>query len=178
MKLDHLEFLAAFLPGAERSLTRTGIQVHSLDYWDEALSPWVGQNKRVLVTWDPRDISFVYVRTPGGVLVRAALTTLEVRRMSLAEWDARKAWERTLAKDPAMQKQADESLLRGHALVLEARRTRRTERRRATAAAGDRYMPPSPQAPPTPSTDAADPVTPWITDNSELFDVEETTYDF
>jgi len=98
--------------------------------------------------------------------------------MSLAEWDARKAWERTLAKDPAMQKQADESLLRGHALVLEARRTRRTERRRATAAAGDRYMPPSPQAPPTPSTDAADPVTPWITDNSELFDVEETTYDF
>ena len=178
MKLDHLEFLAAFLPGAERSLTRTGIQVHSLDYWHEALSPWIGQKRRVLVTWDPRDISFVYVRTPGGVLVRAALTTPEVSRMSLAEWDARRAWERTLAKDPAMQKQADESLLRGHALVVEARRTRRTERRRATAAAGDRYIPPPLPAPPILSTDAAEPVTPRITDNSELFDVEETTYDF
>lgn len=178
MQRDPLEFLAAFLPGTERALTRTGVQVHCLNYWHEALDPWVGQGKRVLVTWDPRDIYCAYVRTPGGVLVKAVLTTPDIPRMSLPEWEARRRWERTLAKDPMVQREADQSLLRSHSHVQDAKRSRRIQRRRATAAAGDRYTHSAQAAPdPTPST-PAEPLHSWITESSELFYVEEITYDF
>lgn len=178
MLRDHQEFLAAFLPGEERAITRTGVQVHRLDYWSDHLEPFVGRGKRTLVTWDPRDITYVFVRTPGGPLVKAILTTPGVSRMSLAEWEARRRWERTIAKDPALRRQADESLLRAHETVEQAKQSRRIRRRQATAAAGDPFYTPvasSPIAPPPPTDE---PTGPWLCDNTELFDVEETTYDF
>lgn len=178
MLLDAQEFLAAFLPGDERNITRTGVQVHRLDYWNDQLEPYVARRMRTLVTWDPRDISYVFVRIPGRPLVKATLTTPEVSRMSLPEWEGRRRWERTIAKDPVLRRQADESLLRAHAGVQEAKQSRRVRRRRATAAAGDRYTTPSSPLPQVPMPPAAEISTPWFTGNPELFDVEESTYDF
>ncbi|SDX70799.1 Mu transposase C-terminal domain-containing protein [Lysobacter enzymogenes] len=139
MGFDPLEFLAAFLPGDYRVLTRTGVEINNLQYWSDALSPWVGQRKKVLVTYDPRDITFVYVRTPGGVLVRCSVTTLGVPAISLAEWQSRRRYEDSLGKDPERVARRHASMRRNDERVAELKASRRVRRRRATEAAGDRF---------------------------------------
>lgn len=100
MELDPREFLVAFLPRKLRRLTRTGVQIHDLQYWAEALESWIGQGLNVPVHYDPRDITRVYVRTPGGVLVMAMMTTPGVLAISLAEWEARRTQERGVSRHP------------------------------------------------------------------------------
>jgi putative transposase len=109
MELDPLEFLVAFLPRKLRRLTRTGVQIHSLQYWAEALEPWVGQVLNVPVHYDARDITRVYVRTPGGVLVMATMTTPGVPAISLAEWEARRSRERAASRHPDVVASSDAS---------------------------------------------------------------------
>ena len=75
MVLNPTEFLVTFLPSETRRLTRTGIQIHNLQYWDDGLAQWVGQHQDVRVHYDPRDVTYVFVRTPGGPLVKASVTT-------------------------------------------------------------------------------------------------------
>lgn len=139
MELDPLEFLAAFLPRKLRRLTRTGVQIHNLQYWAEALEPWIGQGLNVPVHYDPRDITRVYVRTPGGVLVMATVTTPGVPAISLVEWEARRNQERAVSRHPDVVASADASQKRADELVSQAKASRKVRRRKATAAAGDRF---------------------------------------
>lgn len=139
MLADPLEFLAAFLPGDYRVLSRTGVEINNLQYWSDALSPWVGQRRRVLVTHDPRDITVVYVRTPGGVLVRCSVTTPGIASISLAEWQARRRYEDSLGKDPELVARRHASTRRNDARVADAKASRRIRRRHATQSAGDRF---------------------------------------
>ncbi len=139
MELDPLEFLVAFLPRELRRLTRTGVQIHSLQYWAEALEPWVGQVLNVPVHYDARDITRAYVRTPGGVLVMATMTTPGVPAISLAEWEARRSRERAASRHPDVVASSDASQKRADELVSQAKASRKVRRRKATAAAGDRF---------------------------------------
>lgn len=139
LERDPMEFLATFLPRKERRLTRTGIQIHNLQYWTNALEPWVGQGLNLPVHYDPRDIIRVYVRTPGGVLVMAAMTTPGVPAISLVEWEARRNQERAVSRHPDVVASADASQKRADELVLQAKASRKVRRRKATAAAGDRF---------------------------------------
>ncbi|MCF7221600.1 Mu transposase C-terminal domain-containing protein [Marilutibacter chinensis] len=136
---DPLEFMASFLPAESRVLKRTGVEIHRLQYWDNALAPWVGRRESVLVHYDPRDITYVYVRTPGGVLVKAGVTTPGVSAISLAEWSARRQHEQATCNDPTLVEQADASLLRNNRFLKETKASLKKVRRDATAAAGDRF---------------------------------------
>lgn len=137
--LDEMEFFASFLPGEERCLKRIGVEIHCLLYWADALAPWVGRKLKVHVHYDPRDITLVYVRTPGGPLVKALVTTPEIEPISLAEWQARRHAERAVARRPDIVAKRDASMCRSDAIVAEARARRRVRRRRATEAAGDKF---------------------------------------
>lgn len=171
-----LDFLAAFLPGEDRVLTRTGVEIHRLQYWADGLEPWVGQRTVVRVHFDPRDITYVYVRTPAGTLVKATVTTPGVKAISLAEWSMRRQHERSLSRDPTIVEEADESLRRNDAFVEQAKASRRVQRRRATAAAGDRYRDTST---PTPPELAETPeILPAIAGTPQPFAIEEPDYDF
>lgn len=139
MVLNPIEFLVTFLPRENRCLTRTGVQIHCLQYWADALEPWVGQDLNVPVHYDPRDITRVHVRTPGGVLVMAKVTTPRIPSISLAEWEARRHLERSASRHPELIAQADESQKRGDELISQAKASRKVRRRKATAAAGDRF---------------------------------------
>lgn len=154
MPPNPIEFLVTFLPFETRALTRTGVQIHSLQYWNDELGPWVGQHETVDVHYDPRDITVVHVRTPVGLVVRCTVTTPDVKAVSLAEWQARRFGERAHARDPERVAKADASLERSDALVGEAKASRRMRRRKATQAAGDRYRTPSAPSPSTESLDA------------------------
>ena len=150
MSLDPLEFLATFLPGDTRRLTRTGVQIHSLQYWVDALEPWVGQHLDVQVHYDPRDITVLYIRTPSGVLVRAKVTTPNIPAISLAEWTARRNHERALSRNPELVAVADASQKRNDESVSQAKASRKIKRRKATESAVDRFR--SESAPTTDDT--------------------------
>lgn len=179
LPLNEIEFLATFLPGEARRLTRTGVQIHMLQYWSDALAPWVGQRLNVHVHYDPRDISYVYVRAPGGLLVKAIVTTPEIQPVSLAEWQARRAHERSLSRSPEYVALADASQKRADTLVEQAKASRRVRRRKATEAAGDRFRSePTPSAKPEPVVadlrDAEQPLCDYI---PQVYDVEEYEYE-
>lgn len=180
MVLNPIEFLVTFLPSEMRRLTRTGVQIHSLQYWGDGLDQWVGQHRRVRVHYDPRDITVLYVRSPVGVIVKANVTTPGIEPISLAEWEARRNYERALSRDPALVATADASQKRGDQLVSQAKASRRVRRRKATEAAGDRWRPealPSPVTEPQNplTTDAAPVPAPTV---SQIYEVEGIDYDY
>lgn len=139
MSLNPQEFLATFLPGDTRRLTRTGVQIHSLQYWVDALEPWVGQHLDVQVYYDPRDITVLFIRLPSGVLVMAKVTTRNIPAISLAEWTARRNYERALSRNPELIAIADASQKRNDEFVSQAKVSRKIKRRKATKSAGDRF---------------------------------------
>jgi putative transposase len=64
---DPTEFFLSFLPAVSRQVRRDGIHLWNIRYWDNVLSPWAGRMKNpLLVKYDPRDLSRVYLRDPDG----------------------------------------------------------------------------------------------------------------
>jgi len=77
MPADRLRFWVSFLPEEERSLRPDGIHLHGLRYWSPAFAADVGrQEERLLVKYDPRDLSRVFVRRPSGTSVEARYSDL------------------------------------------------------------------------------------------------------
>ncbi len=62
-------FLVDFLPVIRRTLTRTGFVVDHVQYYRDALKPWIARREqlgRFVLRRDPRDISRIWVLDPGG----------------------------------------------------------------------------------------------------------------
>jgi putative transposase len=62
-------FLVDFLPVVRRKLTRTGFVIDHIQYFADALKPWIARRDdlpRFLIRRDPRDISRVWVLEPEG----------------------------------------------------------------------------------------------------------------
>lgn len=83
---DRLQFWINFLPEQERALRPTGIHLFGLRYWSAALSADVGRTqRRLLVKFDPRDMSRVFVRRPSGNFVEARYADLTLAPITLHE---------------------------------------------------------------------------------------------
>ena len=62
-------FLVDFLPIIRRTLTRTGFVIDHIQYFADALKPWIARRDRwspFLIRRDPRDISRVWVLEPDS----------------------------------------------------------------------------------------------------------------
>lgn len=86
MPVDRLRFWVSFLPEEERMLRPDGIHLHGLRYWSPALATDVGRQKeKILVKYDPRDLSRVFVQRPSGTFVEARYSDLTLPPISLSE---------------------------------------------------------------------------------------------
>jgi putative transposase len=86
MPRDRLRFWVSFLPEEERTLRSDGIHLHGLRYWSSALAADVGRQKeKLLVKYDPRDLSRVFVQRPSGTFVEARYSDLTLPPISLLE---------------------------------------------------------------------------------------------
>ena len=84
--MDRLQFWISFLPEIERILRPTGIHLFDMRYWSAALSADVGRSKRrLLIKYDPRDMSRVFVRRPSGSFVEARYADLTLAPVTLTE---------------------------------------------------------------------------------------------
>jgi putative transposase len=134
---DARSFLLDFLPGDMRTLSRTGVDMHCLQYWSEDFREHSTRKPRVRVTYDPRDISAVYVRLPDGKVTTAHVTLRDVPAISHAEWEMRRAHERAIAANPTYVRTRDEADDIAESIVVEAVATKKLRRRLETQAAGD-----------------------------------------
>ncbi len=86
---DRLRFWVGFLPEERRQLRRDGIHLFGIRYWSPALSQDVGRSEqRLMVRYDPRDLSTVFVRRTNGHFVEARYRSLGRPPISLWERNA------------------------------------------------------------------------------------------
>ena len=97
---DQRRFLIDFLPFERRLVRREGVFLHSISYWSDVLHTWVGEREKMLVRYDPRDLSRVYLLGPDGQYYDLAYSDLGRPPISL--WEHRLALKR-LREDGKVQ---------------------------------------------------------------------------
>jgi putative transposase len=89
LPVDRLQFWVSFLPEDERSLRRDGIHFCNISYWSDALAADVGRSKdKLLIKYDPRDLSRIFVRRSPGRFVEARYRNLSWPAITMAEQKA------------------------------------------------------------------------------------------
>lgn len=88
--IDKEAFRISFLPSEHRRLARTGIKLFSVGYWSDAFGPMIGRGSgKVIVKYDPRDMSQIWIMTEDGRALGARYKDLSWPRISL--WESRRA---------------------------------------------------------------------------------------
>ena len=120
---DRMHFWVSFLPERERALRPDGVHLFDLRYWSPVLAADVGRTKeKLLVKYDPRDLSRVFVRRPTGAFVEARYADVTLPAITLREANAarkklkakgrREVDMRTIVGTAAAQRQLVEQAVR------------------------------------------------------------------
>jgi len=86
---DPRRFLIDFLPIERRLVRREGVSLHSIRYWSDVLATWIGEPERMIVRYDPRDLSRIYLLAPDGHYYD--LNYRDLRRPPISLWEHRLA---------------------------------------------------------------------------------------
>lgn len=89
---DPRRFLIDFLPMERRLVRREGMFLHSIGYWADVLRTWIGERERMIVRYDPRDLSRVHLLAPDGRYYD--LSYRDLRRPAISLWEHRLALTR------------------------------------------------------------------------------------
>jgi putative transposase len=89
---DSRRFLIDFLPMERRLVRREGVFLHSIGYWADVLRTWIGERERMIVRYDPRDLSRVHLLAPDGRYYD--LSYRDLRRPAISLWEHRLALTR------------------------------------------------------------------------------------
>lgn len=117
-----LEVLANFLPGDTRVLRRTGVELHRLNYWSDAFSPFVGEKHKVVVHHFPHDLEHAYVRLPNGQLTTASvMSPKSLSNKSVIDHLMQATKDRDLENDPGLQQMRHEGYAHKDEIVSTAR---------------------------------------------------------
>jgi putative transposase len=86
---DPRRFLIDFLPIERRLVRRDGVRLYSISYWADVLSTWIGEPVPMIVRYDPRDLSRIYLLGPDNIYYDLAYRNL--RRPPISLWEHRLA---------------------------------------------------------------------------------------
>jgi len=86
------QFALSFLPFEHRTLRRDGLHLFNVRYWDPVLPAIVRPGESVLVRYDPRNLSKIYVAGPDDTYVPVPYADLTLPPISL--WEQRAAMAR------------------------------------------------------------------------------------
>lgn len=135
---DRWMLATTFYPFEMRLVRRTGIQMFNRTYWAEGLEEWVGDGIPRPVSYDPGDLSKVYIVGPGGLVFAAMDTREDVRRISLAEYQWSRQHRRGEYRDSGLLEQLDEGLSNRQSMVMNATAATRKACRQAAVEEGRR----------------------------------------
>jgi putative transposase len=68
------------------------VSLHSIHYWSDVLRSWIGEPRKMVVRYDPRDLSRVYLLAPDGQYYD--LSYRDLSRPSITLWEHRLALKR------------------------------------------------------------------------------------
>lgn len=137
--VDKQGFLIDFLPVIKRSITRTGFVIDYINYYGDALKPWIARRdslEKFIIRRDPRDLSRVWVLDPLSKLY------FEIQYRSLSHpavtiWEHKRAIEnlrkrgRDQVDEFAIFNMIDEMRELSEKAVKDTKRARRDKSRRA-----------------------------------------------
>lgn len=84
--VKHMDDLyAAFLPAVLRTLHRGGIVFNHIRYWNPLLTPLLATPTKLIVHYDPADISVLHVQLPNGSYLKVGYADL--RHPAIALWE-------------------------------------------------------------------------------------------
>ena len=87
---DAKAFSISFYPGLERKLRRDGVHLFNIRYWSDAFGALIGRLKgTVIVKYDPRDLSRIWIKCPDDRVIEARYRDLQRPKISL--WEHREA---------------------------------------------------------------------------------------
>jgi putative transposase len=86
---DADRFFLDFLPIERRMIRRDGVRLNSICYWSDVLRTLIGNPDRMIVRYDPRDLSRVYLLAPDGNYYN--LSYADLRRPPISLWEHRLA---------------------------------------------------------------------------------------
>ena len=89
---DPRRFLIDFLPIERRLVRREGVSLHAIQYWSDVLTAWIGERQKMIVRYDPRDLSRIYLLAPDGRY--CDLTYRDLRHPIISLWEHRLALKR------------------------------------------------------------------------------------
>jgi len=89
---DPRRLVIDFLPMERRRVRREGVSLHSIYYWSDVLRAWIGEPEKMIVRYDPRDLSRVHLLAPDGRYYD--LSYRDVRRPPITLWEHRLALKR------------------------------------------------------------------------------------
>ncbi len=101
---DPRRFLIDFLPLERRMVRRDGIALNCIHYWSDALALWIGKPEQMIVRYDPRDLSRIYLLAPNGQYYDVGYRDLSRPPISL--WEQRLARKELRAKGRAFVDEA------------------------------------------------------------------------
>lgn len=123
-------FWVSFLPSELRKVRRDGIHLFQIRYWSDALAGHIGRGEgKVVVRYDPRDLSVIWVELDGGRYAEARYRNLEMPPVSL--WEYREAMKkaRALGKSGANELVLAELIRQQRQIEAESRGLTKAERR-------------------------------------------------
>jgi putative transposase len=131
LPMDRLQFWVAFLPEQERTLRRDGVHFCNIRYWSDALTADVGRaSDKLLIKYDPRDLSRIFVRRPSGRFVEARYRNLNWPAITMAEQKATMRHLRLQGRREIDETMIFTATLRQREIEDEARRQTEAVRRR------------------------------------------------
>ena len=89
---DQRRFVIDFLPIERRLVRCDGVSLHSIHYWSDVLRTWIGHRERMIMRYDPRDLSRIYLLGPDGTYYDLAYS--DIRRPPISLWEHRLAIKR------------------------------------------------------------------------------------
>jgi putative transposase len=139
---DPRRFLIDFLPIARRRVRRDGVALHSIAYWADVVSTWIGHPEPMIVRYDPRDLSRIYLLGPDGTYYD--LSYRDLRRPPISLWEHRLALKRlredgrSLVDEEAIFRTIEAMRVIADGAVRASKAARRQRERRLRVVAGGR----------------------------------------
>lgn len=143
-----------FLPYEERLIRRTGIQMFNRFYWADGLEEWIGDGIKRKVSYDPGDISKVFIIGPNGQILTAHDTSADARQISIYEYREEQRRKSGVSRSDAILNQLDEGLSGRDRMVRSAKKATKRAHREAAIAA-DRHRRSQSRPAPTKPSNAA-----------------------
>jgi putative transposase len=145
-------FLVDFLPVIRRTLSRTGFVIDHVQYYCDALKPWIAGRERLgkfVLRRDPRDISRIWALAPDGdAYLEVGYRTLSRPAISVWEQQAAVARLRELGRaevdENALFAMVEQMRQIADTAAATTRKVRREQDRRSAAPARPRVPPPPP----------------------------------